>query len=86
MTLTRPIKALHRIREYILAEPDSDISRRAHEDKDLFSHFEERILVSVQSLVELVVGLWDGQQVRVLICSFMAMIFFWFLFHFSAIF
>ncbi|KAG0044190.1 hypothetical protein BGZ83_010568 [Gryganskiella cystojenkinii] len=62
MTITRPIKALRRIREYILAVPDSDVAGRAREDKDLFNSFEERILVSVQGLVELVVDRWDGQQ------------------------
>lgn len=63
LALTRPVKALRRIREYVEADPTSEIAQQAQKDDTMFESFEETILTKVSDLVETVVGRWDGHQV-----------------------
>ncbi|KAF9946551.1 hypothetical protein BGZ72_000231 [Mortierella alpina] len=66
LTLTRPIKALHRVREYIEADPTSATARQFKEDQNMFQPFEERISGTVCSLVLNVTERWDESQMFVL--------------------
>ncbi|KAI9237237.1 MAG: hypothetical protein BYD32DRAFT_451893 [Podila humilis] len=62
LALARPVKALRRIREYVEADPTSEIAQQAQKDDTLFQSFEENILTKVSALVKTVVGQWDGHQ------------------------
>ncbi|KAG0096779.1 hypothetical protein BGZ93_004009 [Podila epicladia] len=62
LALTRPVKALRRVREYVEAYSTAEIAQHAEKDKTLFYSFEETILTKVSSLVQAVVGRWDGHQ------------------------
>ncbi|KAF9093554.1 hypothetical protein BGX23_003208 [Mortierella sp. AD031] len=62
LAITRPIKAIHRIKEYIAADSSTEVFRRAREDPDLFVPFEEKISKAVQGLVSLVVDKWPSDQ------------------------
>ncbi|KAF9934316.1 hypothetical protein FBU30_002455 [Linnemannia zychae] len=63
MAVTRPIKAIHRIKEYIAADSSTPVAARAREDPELFVPFEEKISGVVQELVTLVVEHWpEGQH------------------------
>ncbi|KAF9979293.1 hypothetical protein BGZ75_009790 [Mortierella antarctica] len=66
LTLTRPIKALHRVREYIEADATSTTARQFQEDQNMFRPFEERISSTVCSLVRNATERWDGMQTFVL--------------------
>ncbi|KAF9277735.1 hypothetical protein BGZ68_009046 [Mortierella alpina] len=66
LTLTRPIKALHRVREYIEADPTSATARQFQEDQKMFQPFEERISSTICGLVRNVTERWDGAQTFVL--------------------
>ncbi|KAG0356651.1 hypothetical protein BGZ54_000662 [Gamsiella multidivaricata] len=63
LTLSRPIKAIHRIREYIAAEPTTALAQHVQEDQDVFGAFEERVSATVCDLVHKIVEFWDGQQI-----------------------
>lgn len=69
LALARPVKALRRIREYVEADPTTEIAQQAEKDNTLFQSFEETILTKVSSLVQAVVGRWEGHQVIVLVWS-----------------
>ncbi|KAF9912705.1 hypothetical protein EC991_009441 [Linnemannia zychae] len=62
LAISRPIKAIHRLKEYIAAESSTTVAQRAREDPDLFVAFEEKISIAVQGLVELVVDKWPNDQ------------------------
>ncbi|KAF9574213.1 hypothetical protein EC968_007137 [Mortierella alpina] len=66
LTLIRPIKAIHRVREYIEADPTSATARQFQEDQNMFQPFEERISSTVCTLVCNVTERWDGTQTFVL--------------------
>ncbi|KAF9199924.1 hypothetical protein BGZ49_009898 [Haplosporangium sp. Z 27] len=62
LTIARPIKAIHRIREYIIAEPNSDIAQNVQKDQSVFEAFEERISCMVKDLVSKVSDAWGDRQ------------------------
>ncbi|KAI1316290.1 hypothetical protein EDD11_010133 [Mortierella claussenii] len=62
LAVARPIKALHRIREYIAAEPDSEIAQCVKKDRNIFQAFEERVSRIVYDLVSKVVATWIDHQ------------------------
>ncbi|KAG0278133.1 hypothetical protein BGZ95_004630 [Linnemannia exigua] len=62
LAISRPIKAIHRIKEYIAADSSTPVAQRAREDPDLFVAFEEKISIVVQGLVSLVVDQWPSDQ------------------------
>ncbi|KAG0327119.1 hypothetical protein BGZ99_008334 [Dissophora globulifera] len=62
LAIARPIKAFHRVREFISAEPSSELARSIHKNEDLFESLQERILQSVFTLVSRVVERWDSHQ------------------------
>lgn len=64
LALTRPVKALRRIREYVEADPTSEIAQQAQKDDSIFQSFEETILTRASDLVKAVVDRWDGHQVN----------------------
>ncbi|CAO3566158.1 unnamed protein product [Mortierella alpina] len=66
LTLTRPIKALHRVREYIEADPTSATARQFQQDQNMYQPFEERISSTVCNLIQNVTERWDGTQTFVL--------------------
>ncbi|KAG0347412.1 hypothetical protein BG004_007773 [Podila humilis] len=63
LALTRPVKALHRIREYVEVDPTTEIAQQAQRDDGMFQAFEETILSKVIELVHTVVGQWNGHQI-----------------------
>ena len=63
LTVARPIRALHRVREYIAAEPTSKLARSVREEESALEAFEERISSTVYDLVSKVVERWDSSQV-----------------------
>ncbi|KAF9185049.1 hypothetical protein BGZ50_003287 [Haplosporangium sp. Z 11] len=69
LIITRPIRALHRIREFVIADPTTEVARRVQQDQHTFLPFEERISSSVCELVSNVVGRWQGHQSFVLTLS-----------------
>ncbi|KAG0381107.1 hypothetical protein BGX24_009936 [Mortierella sp. AD032] len=62
LVISRPIKAIHRIKEYIAADSSTLVAQRAREDPDLFVAFEEKISIAVQTLVSLVVDQWSSDR------------------------
>ncbi|KAF9972048.1 hypothetical protein BGZ65_010056, partial [Modicella reniformis] len=64
LIIARPIRALHRVREYVAGEPTSELARRVQEDERMFEAFEERISSTVHDLVNRVVAMWDDHQVE----------------------
>ncbi|KAF9346106.1 hypothetical protein BGX26_002406 [Mortierella sp. AD094] len=62
LTIARPIKAIHRIREYIAAEPTSELAQSVQNDQSVFETFEERISCMVNELVSKVVAAWGNSQ------------------------
>ncbi|KAG0000851.1 hypothetical protein BGZ79_005393 [Entomortierella chlamydospora] len=63
LTIARPIKAIHRIKEYIAAEPTSELARNVQNDQNIFEAFEERISCMVNDLVSKVVAAWGDSQI-----------------------
>lgn len=63
LAVSRPIKAIRRLKEYIAADSSTEIAQRARAEPDLFVAFEETISKSVQGLVTLVAGTWPADQV-----------------------
>ncbi|KAF8930452.1 hypothetical protein BGZ58_008243 [Dissophora ornata] len=63
LTVARPIKALHRVREYIAAEPTSELARSVQKEESALEAFEERISSTVYDLVSKVVERWDRIQI-----------------------
>lgn len=76
MIISRPIKALHRIREFIAADPTTETARRVQQDQHTFLPFEERISSKVCELVSNVVGRWQGQQVPFISTGIMHCVFY----------
>ncbi|KAF9106397.1 hypothetical protein BGX27_009187 [Mortierella sp. AM989] len=63
LTIARPIRAIHRIREYIAAEPSTELAQSVQKDQNVFDVFEERVSRTVNTLISKVVGAWDESQV-----------------------
>jgi hypothetical protein len=63
LIIARPIRALHRLREYIAAEPTTDIARRVKDDESTFEAFEEKVSSTVGNLVHRVVAQWEDHEV-----------------------
>ncbi|KAF9172273.1 hypothetical protein BGX21_005173 [Mortierella sp. AD011] len=63
LSIARPIKAIHRIKEYIAAEPTSELAQSVQNDQNIFEAFEERISCMVNDLVSKVVATWGNSQV-----------------------
>ncbi|KAF9366384.1 hypothetical protein BGX34_003663 [Mortierella sp. NVP85] len=62
MTIARPIRALHRVREYAAAEPNTALARRMQEDERAFESFEQRVSDTVSTLVNSVAARWGDQK------------------------
>ncbi|KAF9155207.1 hypothetical protein BG015_010697 [Linnemannia schmuckeri] len=62
LAISRPIKAIRRLKEYIAADLSTEVAQRASEEPDLFVAFEEKISKAVQGLVTLVVDKWPADQ------------------------
>jgi len=69
MTMARPIRALHRVREYVAAEPNTALARRMQEDGRAFESFEQRVSDTVSTLVNNVAARWGDQKVPLACCS-----------------
>jgi hypothetical protein len=69
LAISRPIKAIRRLKEYIAADSSTEIAQRARVEPDLFVAFEETISKAVQGLVTLVVDTWPANQVHIYICQ-----------------
>ncbi|KAF9432053.1 hypothetical protein BGZ76_011318 [Entomortierella beljakovae] len=63
MTIARPIKAIHRIKEFIAAEPTTDLAQSIQNDQSVLDAFEEKISSAVSGLVSGVSSLWSDHQV-----------------------
>lgn len=68
LTIARPIRALHRVRDYIAAEPGTDLARRVQENGSTFEAFKEKISSTVGNLVNSVVVLWEDHKVLTASC------------------
>ncbi|KAG0220762.1 hypothetical protein BGX31_010617 [Mortierella sp. GBA43] len=62
LIIARPIRALHRLREYIAAEPTTDIARRVKDDESTFEAFEEKVSSTVGNLIHRVVAQWEDHE------------------------
>lgn len=67
LAISRPIKAIHRVKEYIAADSSTEVAQRAREEPDLFVELEEKISKAVQGLVTLVVDKWPADQVNIIL-------------------
>lgn len=70
LAISRPIKAIHRLKEYIAADSSTEVAQRAREKPDLFVEFEEKISKAVQGLIALVVDKWPADQVDIMLSRY----------------
>ncbi|KAF9581741.1 hypothetical protein BGW38_001132 [Lunasporangiospora selenospora] len=62
LAIVRPVRAIHRVREFITADPTTEIAKSVEQDNRIFDRFEDRIVQAVCRLFSIVVERWDGHE------------------------